>query len=669
MSLVTEPTQKRRKDWGVKAVKDARPKAPDNILKFRTTHGSNPANVDLTQFAIGMQSPRVGGNRKWNGSFNGHPILIEELAPFIRINYGNSSVKSVRTLKNSLRIWWRLFRKYHDVAPIVSVADLGDFHGAMQMRDGVSVDNANLFLALANAARGERGLSPLVWVKNPRETSILDVPAEEDIRALYMTLKRRVFATIDRWNAFDALVFDGKDWSECMKSRPQNLKWTLADAIATYGGISRKKKHPCPSRRACASHLGLKTKGSKFFDHYEYIVFGLYPSRSDVQNVLMMILLRTGWNGETAVAIDGQNLESTVRDHPTSKAHHLLYSNKERGNTEQAAHGQKRSDLSPANLVELLVGRTKPLRDFFSKEIALMSKQLVKVGADEDSLARISILRYQLASAWVYIQRDDSEISTLTSQNYAVGPDGKKSAMLCLIQETNSSNNGVVVPESITLSDFRDAFISFTYQYSGYSWLETQLAAGHTSVNSLTTYLRKRRWKTFGEGRVVAFLESFWTEIKTRRIADPAVLRAMADRGEISDEQRVRWINHKDRTRVGMGCKDFTHPPKDISPEHVEGDGCRAQRCTLCRLGVVFDDSVDHLARRLAELAWIKREIPLNSWYSSSFPLEVEATELALKNFAPELVAERQSFWEREIREGRHVPLSMEGEYGPNSKS
>ncbi|MES2948145.1 MAG: hypothetical protein V4858_06325 [Pseudomonadota bacterium] len=572
-------------------------------------------------------------------------------------------------MMNSLRIWWRLLDKYHDIAPIDSVGDLGDFHGAMQMRDGVSGDNASLFLRLANAARGERGLSPLVWVKNQRKTSILDVPEEEDVRALYRTLKRRVFATIDRWRAFDALASDGKDWSECMKSRPQSLKWTLVDAFATYKGISNKMKHPCPSRRACLSHLGLKSMGSKFFAHYEDIVFGLYPSRSDVQNVLIMILLRAGWNGETAVAIDGLNLKSTVRGHPTSKAHNLLYSNKDRGNTEQVAHGQKRSDLSPANLVELLVGRTKPLRAFFSKEIALLSKRLVEIGADEDSLDRISALRLQLASAWVYIQRDDSEISRLTSQNYALGPDGKKSAMLCLIQETNSSNDGAVVPESITLSDFRDAFISFSYQYSGYSWLETQLAAGHTSVESLTTYLRKRRWKTYGEGRVVAFFESFWTEIKTRRIADPAVLRAMADRGEISDEQRVRWINHKDRTRVGMGCKDFTHPPKDISPEHVEGDGCRVQRCTLCRLGVVFDDSVDHLARRRAELAWIKREIPLNSWYQSSFPLEVEATEHALKNFAPELVPERQSFWETEIREGRHVPLNMEGEYGPNGKS
>lgn len=662
---MAEPTQKSRKDWGVNTIRRTRPKRPDNILKFRTTHSSSPANVDLTEFAIGQQFPRIGGKRKWNGPFDGRRTLIEELAPHIRIDYGDSSIESVSALMNTLRIWWRLLDKCHDLAPVTSVSDLGDFHGAMQMRSGVSVDNANQFLKLANVARFERGLSPLVWVKNSRRTLTLDVPAEGDIRALYHTLKRRVFATIDRWNAFDALALDGKDWSECMNSRPQNLKWTLADSFATFKGISAKKEHPCPSRRVCASYLGLKSTGSKFYDHYQEIVFGLYPSRNDAQDVLMMILLLSGWNGETAVSLDGLNLESTVRGHPTSKEHILLYSNKGRGNTQQIAQGRMRSDLSPANLIKLLVGRTKPLREFLSKEIDSLGMRLVNEGADEH--ARVSKLRIQLASAWVHIQRDDSEISALNSQNYALGPDGKKSAMLCLIQETNSSNRDVVVPETITLSDFRDAFVSFTYQYSGYSWLITQLAAGHASVNSLKDYLRKRRWKTHGEGRVVALLESLWTEIKDRRVVDPAILRAMADRGEVSEQQRVRWMNHKDRTRVGMGCKDFKRPPKNIAPEHIESAGCAVHRCTMCKQGVIFEDSVDLLARRFAELDWIKREIPLNSWYQSSFPLEVEATALALKNFDPAVEKARVSFWEKEIREGRHVPLSMEGEYGSNS--
>lgn len=502
-----------------------------------------------------------------------------------------------------------------------------------------------------------------------QKNKLSDLPEEWEIVALYHTLKKRVNAVIDRWSAFDEKEWTGKDWSECIALRPQNLPWTLEDAFATFQGISRATGHPCPSRELCASRLGLKSKGSIFFHHYAEIISGLYPLRNDVQNILMLILLRTGWNGEVAIVIDCDNLDSTVRDHPTSEAHSLLYSSKARGNTEQIAHGLKRSDKSRANLIKLLVKRTQPLREFLKLEIASMREQSGHDAIFERLAPQISLLRTQLASAWVHIQRDNSGISTLTSQNYAVGPDGKISAMLDLVQETNRSKCGNGVSEDIRLSDFRDAFISFTYKYSGHSWLEAQLAAGHTSINSLTSYMRKRQWKAYGEGRVVFLFDRFWNEIKTRRIADPSVLRAMCDRGEISEKQRDLWTQHRNLTRVGMGCLDFRRPPKEISPEHVEGDGCRVQRCILCPLGVLVEGSLNHLTRRFSELVWIKQEISLNSWYQSSFPLEVESIEAALTTFDAELAEMRLEYWATEIREYRHRPLSMEGSYGSKGKS
>lgn len=662
---MAEPTQKRRKDWGVGAAELSQKSSVEKFLKFRTTHRSNPADVDLTEFEVGQEVPRIGGKRKWNGPFKGRRILIEELAPHIRISYGDSSRKSTGTLMNSLRIWWRLLDKHQDVAPVMSVADLGDYHGAIQFKEGISGDATNLFLHHANAARVERGCSPLVWAKNPRKPTNplkVNVPTEDEVRALYQTLKRKVFATIDRWRAFDAFAWDGTDWSDCMDQRPQNMKWTLPDSFATFKGISVKTGHPCPSRSVCASRLNLKSPGSKFFGFYQQIIFGLYPSRTDVQDILIMLVLKSGWNGKVAVEIDAQDMDRTVRDHASSNAHNILYANKGRGNTRQKAFGKKDSDLSPANMVELLVGRTTPLRECLIKELASLNRQALSNDSTEQR--RIELLRNYLASGWVYVKRDDSAISTLTPQNYSAGTDGKSSAMLDLIRDTNRDNIGVAVPESYTLSDFRDAFISFAHEFTGYSWLETQLAAGHTNVNSLVTYLRNRRWKMHGEGRVRDMLTFLWAEIRERRIVDPAVLRAMAERGEVTQEQRIRWMNYKDRTYVGMGCKDFKNPPKNIAPEHVEGCGCVVQRCTLCKLGVIFDDSVDHLARRFAELEWTKREIPLNTWYQSSFPLEVQATEFTFKNFSPEVVEERVKFWEIEIREGRHVPLGMEGEYG-----
>ena len=255
--FMVEPTQKRRKNWGVGADLTLKESPAEDTLKFRTTHPTNPANVDLTEFAIGMQIPRFGGKRKWNGPFEGRRKLIKELAPYIRIEYGDSSKKVIGSLLNCLRIWWRLLDKCDEFAPVITVADFDDFHGAWQMREGISGDYTSQFLRLVNPARFDRGLVNLIWVKNERRDQTLDVPKEEHVRALYQTLKRRVFCAIDRWRVFDALVLEGKDWSGCLHLRPQSLKWTLADSIATFNGISSMTGHPCPSRRTCASVLKL----------------------------------------------------------------------------------------------------------------------------------------------------------------------------------------------------------------------------------------------------------------------------------------------------------------------------------------------------------------------------------------------------------------------------
>jgi hypothetical protein len=344
-----------------------------------------------------------------------------------------------------------------------------------------------------------------------------------------------------------------------------------------------------------------------------------------------------------------------------------LYANKTRGNTEQVAHGLKRSDLSPANLIALLAKRNQPLKKYLFKQLTLKKRSTKNVILDDSHFLQVAALQNQLKSVWVYIQRDKSQISALTQQYYARGEDGKTSAILSLIRETNTANADISVSEDIYLSDFRDAYISFAYKYSGYSWLETQLAAGHKSVKSLRTYLRKRQWKTHGEQRVGEVIENLWNEIRSRRVVDPAILRAMADRGEISDEQRKRWMQHKDRTRVGMGCKDIKHPPKDISPEHPPGRSCIIHRCNLCSHGVIFEDSLDHQTRRFAELEQLKRDIPLNSWYQSSFPVELDAIEYALTLFEQKLVSDRRTFWKTEIDAGRHRPLNMEGSYGTKS--
>lgn len=171
---------------------------------------------------------------------------------------------------------------------------------------------------------------------------------------------------------------------------------------------------------------------------------------------------------------------------------------------------------------------------------------------------------------------------------------------------------------SITVSDLRDAWIGYAYQKSGYSWLIGKLAAGHANASTLRAYLRQRQWRARGEQQVLKLQDALWKEVRGRRMIEPSILRMMVERGDITDEQRVRLEAYKERTRMGMGCRDPEHPPVSVAPGHVQGMVCRVQRCVLCPHGLLFADSLDGLTRRKAELLYIRETTPISLWLQST---------------------------------------------------
>ena len=385
----------------------------------------------------------------------------------------------------------------------------------------------------------------------------------------------------------------------------------------------------------------------------------------DAQYLLFLFLLKTGWNATTALEID---IDDYLLEHPTSKAHHIVRSVKNRGRTEQVAIGLNKSQFSPRHILGLLIARTTPLRSHLKSELAKLE---IELSDDDRKFAPIELekireqireLRSKVKSPWLYATRVGT-IGCLTQTNYLPVRDGamKGSGLKLIITNINLGRpQDDLIDTDMSVGDLRDAYISFSYESSGYSWLVAKLAAGHKSIESLRTYLRKRHWKAHGEKKVHAWGEALWSEIKIHRSIDAAVLFARVQRGEISDEERARWTR---RTHVGTGCEAFDRPPKYIAPEHSEGCGCRVQRCTLCHQAILFDDSFDLLARRLMELSYLQETTPLLAWMQSSFPIEMENTESALAQFDIEKVAQRKQYWRAEIRAGRHVLISFEGAY------
>jgi len=126
----------------------------------------------------------------------------------------------------------------------------------------------------------------------------------------------------------------------------------------------------------------------------------------------------------------------------------------------------------------------------------------------------------------------------------------------------------------------------------------------------------------------------------------------MVEAGGVTPEQERRLLDHRMRSRMGMGCLDPLHPPRHVEPDHREGKLCRVQRCTGCQHGVVFQESLGPLARRRAELLHLQRTLPFAVWAQSSFDGELRSVELTLESFDPDDVRAETRGWQARINSG-----------------
>lgn len=654
---MVEPRRKRRKSYMEEVFNSPRTGLSGHAsLEVR----SDWIEDEFREFECGRPEAKDDFVR-WGGPFKGRPELYRELIPAIRRRVMATDHRKRRRLKycdrlkTSFRSWWRLLDKYDEEFRVRSVLDLDDTHGALQIRHGIPASYTSDFLAIVNETRVQMGAVELFWSKTESNSAVLDVSPPKYVRPIYQALKQKVRTMWWRWQAADAAVEQGVNWDGQESARGPNQVWTDQDIHATYRGLSKRLDHPCPSLELCRESITVKH--GVFSKSLSVAVFGLFPSREDIQACFALFLLRTGWNASVALDLDVEQESNWFRPHPTSERHHLVFSVKERGNTEQVAIGLTKSDLSPGTLIHALLERTAPLRETLQAELS----ELLKHSLTPETQNRVDELRESVRSPWIYVHsRSHFEIRSLDRKAYADATNLGE-----LIGQLNVGRPADDQIPAMTISDFRDSFISYAYQRSGYSWLIAQLAAGHKSIESLKTYLRKRRFHAHGAGQLVKLGNAMWAEISVHRCVDAAILFAMVQRGEVTPEQRQRWLAYKDRTRVGMVCRDFKHPPKHIAPHHVEGAGCRVHRCILCEHGIVLEDSVDHLCRRVAELRHLQCELPLVTWLQSSFCDELERTETVLEaNFDREHVALLVQAWTDEIASGRHRVLSMEGEYG-----
>ncbi len=578
-------------------------------LRFVTTHRTRPADIDLVEMATGTGDVRKGkgGGKSWVGGFSGRPALIEELLPHIHARIGASAKKPAKMMETNLRGCWRFLDRCETEGGVERancVADINEMHGGLSVRYGLRRKTANVLLSLVNSARQSSGMPLIYWPSLEDRTPTKKSPPFDHIKAIYGVVKASAHTVLDRWES---------------QSGPD-------------------------------------------------------VSRTDVRDIFTLFITKTGWNPSTVLNID---VNDCIRPHPTDPDRHIVHAIKERGGGfEQSAMGLNKTQIAPGSLIRAVIRRTQVLRSELEAELVQETaclQEAKKSGEDTSALElRVARLRGAARSPWIFRPTTGPNVggfSVLSQENVNMsggraGPTTSTRAMVEIVREANRTRSAKdQISEDLSLTDFRDAFIAFAYEKSGYDWLMAKLAAGHKSVASAVTYLRNRRFKNYGFDQVTKLGEAIFNEIRKHRVVDAAFLFRLVQVGEITDEQRQRWLNDKDRTRMGTGCRDFKHPPKWIAPEHVEGAGCRIQRCILCKHAIVFSDSVDGLCRRLAELQHLKTEISMTTWMESLFGDELEALEVTLTDFPPGEVWKLTADWIAKIRSGEHRVLSMEGAY------
>ena len=392
---MVDPTRKRRRELRAPELRlAATPAPPCDPLRIVTAHATRPWVLDLNEFADGTLN-KVTNYPHSGVGFRGRPELVAVLAAWYRVTLATAAKKTVTSVQTALRAWWRLFDATHEVASVHCIQDISELHAVLAVRSGMQRPHIHLLLRVLNMARQSLGLPKLhfdVPKEPPRASSL---PEKKAIAAIYQELKSRVRSCCDRFEAADASAAVGRI---LLAQRLGDASLCEADVHATY----RAHLKACSKALALsAPGLSLQVRqGAPPLQCLSLPVFGLYPRKADVQAVLLLFLLKTGWNAQTALDMDVTG--AWLRPHPMSEQHHIVVGLKSRGNTEQIAVGLEKSQLSPGRLVKALVDRTCALRALLASQLAAAQAQYQCDPSDEQRLV-VAELRRKSKSPWLFV--------------------------------------------------------------------------------------------------------------------------------------------------------------------------------------------------------------------------------------------------------------------------
>lgn len=649
--------------------------------------------IDFSELWDGAPKQKNGSaSSKWLGAISGRPNLACQIVESIRVICQGKKPDKLRQMLVSFRAFFRFLDAYEKWA---KTQEMNTFKAKV---DGPEdIDSHHLQLWKTPSPGGEwrqpdrkaygqvciclrlvvekLGLGRMVVPVYPRHNSTKDNVDEATGRRVVVALAKAATEIYRRWERSDKLAAEGRDLTGIQRTKHQLGKETIqalggiteADLHTTYRSMVAKKGVLRIGRVEFLSNFGYysnklgATSTPLWWPKHqdgpnagmnvtvEGLQSGQYPTVEDLAVLLLLFLARTGWNPSTAEMIDISHEEKWCKKY--TEKYIWLFGFKHRSNTWQDTVSITQQRTGAYQIIKLLMARTQPLRALVKANPAFSENYLISE-----------------RSPWISVRaKGDGDGVSRVAVELSNG--AKTDALRKVIAAHNNRQVSLSkhIPLTLVPGDLRDIYGAFAFKNSEYSLFIAQMALGHKSGVTTFSYLRRRAWTEESEKKKNFLFIALIDQIQTHKKIDMTLLRAKMDGIEITQEMINKLNKYRNfKTYTGMGCTDPTNPPRYIDPYNPR-DGtspcAQGHLCPGCSQGRVFNDSLSHLARRCAEIEWLRDTLPLDAYASSSLVDQLLILRATLKQWPGKEVDEIVADWTQKIAIGSHMPIRFAGEH------
>jgi hypothetical protein len=634
----------------------------DDLGFFVSLSDGSGYSVDLSELAYGGKNEdRPARSRhSWRGDYAGRPHFALQFATMIKSE--KLAYPNFKLLLSGIREVFRFLDADQAAggSPVTCLQEITDAHGPA-LQQWVGYDRPSRYAKakrVMDAMRRFHNMKTLFWNARERLTRTRKKAlGKEAIRAIHMSLRtearqlkimHREGTDLAKQGTLPPISAVQRAHWQNPTNRARLIRDTTAHRLKTKAELKHENHYwhlvnqrmggpsyvaPCMGARADSGWCA----GMRWF----------HPGYFDIAILLWMFLLGTGWNLSTALSLDISTMECWTVPHLTNKNRVAIHAVKNRSKSRHIAHSDAKAEWHPYRIVLYAIEITASLRRTLAHELKIAQDRYTATKS-ERVRANIVQLEARIRSPWLYFL--SSNLGSASSMD-----DNDASHLRMFIREV-VKKHGLLTQypelESLSPSKPRTTWIQTAFSESHYNVLIAKLAGQHKHLSTTKHYLMEGTYREHSEAEVRKVFTALFSEISEGRLIDLTRLKLLVANGTITADQESRLRDPRYRTRVGAGCLSPYDPPHSVAPDHIAGHLCRIQRCTLCKHGVFFAESLDSLARTLAELIQIMRTMPLSSWNGSSYQDEYLSITETLKLFPTDQVDDRLSHWIARFDEG-----------------